>query len=165
VMFDEGCSPQTMRGCEPWFGAGVRGIGHHQPVVDSAKCQPGHSRTNARLMLIEDDFILRAHFAELLMLEGYTVTCAADGEEALRRLKAEATPALILLDIILPRLDGIRFRQIQLRTPYLRDIPTVALTSRADVCNGRDLGFTDIVRKPVNFDHLVELLARACPRT
>lgn len=117
-----------------------------------------------RVMLVEDDFILRAHLAELLMLEGYVVTCAADGAEALRRLKSEPPPAVILVDILMPRLNGIAFRKLQLETPGLRDIQTVALTSLVDIDDTADLRFADLIRKPVNLDHLLESLARLCPR-
>jgi len=118
--------------------------------------------TAPRLLLIDDDFILRAHLAELLMLEGYSVTCAADGAEALRRLEHEPLPSLILVDIMLPRMDGISFRQAQLRNPLLRDLPTIALTATRDLEGLQNLGFTEIMRKPVNFDHLTETLAKFC---
>ena len=115
-----------------------------------------------RLLLVDDDFILRAHMAELLMLEGYVVTCAADGAEALRRLAHEPLPSLILVDIMLPHMDGISFRLTQLQTPILRDVPTIAVTGTKDLDRLRAVGFTDILRKPVNFDRLTETLARFC---
>jgi CheY-like chemotaxis protein len=118
--------------------------------------------TAPRLLLIDDDFILRAHLAELLMLEGYAVTCAADGAEALRRLEMEPLPSMILVDIMLPRMSGISFRQTQLRTPHLRDVPTIALTAARDLDELERLGFSEIMRKPVNFDHLTETLAKFC---
>jgi two-component system response regulator MprA len=118
-----------------------------------------------RLMLVDDDFILRAHLAELLMLEGYTVTCAADGAEALRRLEHEPLPSLILVDIMLPRMDGVAFRQTQLRTPGLSAIPTIAVTGSKDVERLQNLGFTEIMRKPLDFDHLTETLAKFCHTT
>jgi two-component system response regulator MprA len=99
------------------------------------------------------------------MLEGYSVTCAADGAEALRRLATDLVPpSIILVDIMMPRLDGMAFRRLQLQTPKLRDIPTIALTSLAHIPDGQDLGFADVIRKPVNVDNVVELLARFCPR-
>lgn len=115
-----------------------------------------------RLLLVDDDFILRAHLAELLMLEGYNVSCAADGAEALRRLEHEPVPSLILVDIMLPRMDGPSFRKQQLESPKLRDVPTIAVTGLKDIEPLRCLGFTEILRKPVNFDRLTEILARFC---
>jgi CheY-like chemotaxis protein len=117
-----------------------------------------------RLMLVDDDFILRAHVAELLMLEGYNVTCAADGAEALRRLEHEPLPSLILLDIVLPRMDGTAFRKRQLQSPTWRDVPTVAMTATRDVSELRELGFSDILKKPVSFDRLTETIETLCRR-
>lgn len=117
-----------------------------------------------RVMLVDDDFVLRAHLAELLMLEGYLVTCAADGTEAVRRLEHEAPPSLIIMDMMLPRMDGITFRKIQLRTANLRQIPTIAITGMKGIERLRDLSFAAVLRKPINVDRLVELMARLCRR-
>jgi CheY-like chemotaxis protein len=116
-----------------------------------------------RLMLVEDDFALRAHMAELLMQEGYYVGCAADGVEAIRRLETEPQPDAILLDIVLPRVNGISVRQAQLRSPALRAIPTIAITSLQDRTPIEDLEFAAVFRKPVDFDLLMRTLTRLCP--
>ncbi len=117
-----------------------------------------------RLMLVDDDFILRANVAELLMLEGYNVTCAADGAEALRRLEHEPLPCLILLDIMLPHMDGTTFRKRQLQSPALRDVPTIAMTATPDLGELRALGFSEILKKPVSFDRLTETIDTLCHR-
>ena len=116
-----------------------------------------------RLLLVEDDFALRAHLAELLMQEGYYVGCAADGEEAIRRLQREPLPAAILLDMMLPRVNGIAFREAQMRTAGLRSIPTIAITSLKDSDHLEKLGFAAVFKKPLDFDTLTRTLARVCP--
>ena len=116
-----------------------------------------------RLLLVEDDFSLRAHLAELLMQEGYYVGCAADGAEAVRRLQTEPLPDAILLDIVLPRMNGVAVRQAQLQSPSLRAIPTVAITSLQDRTPMEGLEFTAVFRKPVDFDLLMRTLTRICP--
>jgi two-component system response regulator MprA len=116
-----------------------------------------------RLLLIEDDFALRAHLAELLMQEGYYVGCAADGEEAIRRLQREPLPAAILLDIMLPRVNGVAFREAQMRTSALRSIPTIAITSIVDSGQLTALEFAAVFKKPIDFDTLTRTLARVCP--
>jgi two-component system chemotaxis response regulator CheY len=125
--------------------------------------RPGTAPGVPRVMLIEDDFILRAHLAELMMIEGYVVTCAADGAEALRRLQQEPTPSLILVDMVLPRVDGIAFRKAQLRDPVLKQIPTIALTALKNVGDIRSLAFSAVVRKPLSFDRLLDVIAHICP--
>src|SRR5947208_3365320 len=54
---------------------------------------------------------------------------AADGREALARLRAEELPSLILLDLLMPRMDGWQFREAQLQDPSLRAIPTIVITA------------------------------------
>ena len=132
--------------------------GASEPVAS-----PRPTAESRRLLLIEDDFALRAHLAELLMQEGYYVGCAADGAEALRRLQTEPLPAAILLDIMLPRVNGMAFRAEQLRSATLRSIPTVVITSRRDTFGLEELDFAAVFRKPIDFDSLVETLNQLCP--
>lgn len=109
--------------------------------------------------------MLRQTLAELLAGEGYYVSSAADGVEALWRLEREPLPSAILLDLVLPKMNGISFREAQLESPVLRDIPTILLTATRGVRNLEPLGFTDILAKPVAFDRLVDALAKVCPST
>lgn len=118
-----------------------------------------------RLLLVEDDFMLRQNLAELLALEGYYVSSAADGAEALWRLEREPLPSAILLDLVLPKMNGISFREVQLESPALRDIPTIVLTATRGVRDLAPLGFTDILAKPVTFERLIEALAKVCRST
>ncbi len=117
-----------------------------------------------RLLLVEDDFALRAHLAELLMQEGYYVGCAADGAEALRRLQVEPLPSAILLDIMLPRVNGVVFREAQLRSSALRSIPTIAITSMKDMVDLDPLAFASVFKKPIDFDQLLDTLDNVCPK-
>ncbi len=124
---------------------------------------PNTFAVRQRLLLVEDDFMLRAHMSELLAAEGYLVSCAADGAEALARLDREPPPAAIVLDIVMPRMNGVSFREAQLQSPALRQIPTIAVTALAGAPDVRGLGFEEILQKPVQFDRLVEALAKLCP--
>jgi len=116
-----------------------------------------------RLLLVEDDFMLRAHLAELLMAEGYQVSCAADGEEALWRLVREPAPFAIILDIVMPRVNGVSFRQRQMAVPELSQIPTIALTGIKNLTDLEHLEFDRVLSKPASFDRLVEVLAQLGP--
>lgn len=119
-----------------------------------------------RILLVEDDFTLRAYLAELLIQEGYDVVCAADGAEAVGRLQREPVPpAAILLDIMLPRMGGVSFRQVQLRSADLRDVPTVAMTGTSNAKELSKLQFDAVLRKPIDLDHLVDMLAKFCPQS
>jgi len=116
-----------------------------------------------RLLLVEDDSILRAHLAELLMLEGYDVSCAADGAEALSRLLHDAPFSVIVLDLELPRIDGFCFRTVQLQSPTLREIPTIAFTSVRDPAKLPRFDFHAVIPKGTAFEPLMATLAAICP--
>jgi CheY-like chemotaxis protein len=118
-----------------------------------------------RVLLIEDDFMLRQHMAELLTAEGYHVSSAADGADALWLLGREPLPSAIILDIALPRMSGIAFREVQLQSPALRDIPTIVVSATSKRLDLESLRFAAIVPKPAPFDKLAEALAKLCPAT
>ena len=81
------------------------------------------------ILLVEDDELLRGAMKMVLEWEGYRVACAGDGREALDFLRAGETPALILLDVMLPVLDGWQFRREQRRDPELAAIPVVVVSA------------------------------------
>jgi CheY-like chemotaxis protein len=129
----------------------------------------GNARATAarpRILLVEDDFTLRAYLAELLIQEGYDVVCAADGAEAVGRLRGEpAPPAAILLDIMLPRMGGVSFRQLQLRWAELQGVPTLAMTGTSNAKELSPLRFDAVMRKPIDIDQLMNMLAKFCPQS
>ena len=116
-----------------------------------------------RLLVIEDDFVLRANLSALLIQQGFDVSCAADGAEGLERLEREPLPAAIVLDMVLPRMSGLSFRQEQLRSPAFRDIPTIAFTAIRNVAELGALGFHAVISKAGSFDRLFQILASICP--
>jgi two-component system, OmpR family, response regulator MprA len=115
--------------------------------------------TAMRIFVVEDDQAVRDALRRALELEGYGVELAGDGEEALRRLdEREVEPDAIVLDVLMPRLDGLemcrRLRRSGNRTPVLM------LTARdqvADRVAGLDAGADDYLVKPFALE---ELLAR-----
>jgi CheY-like chemotaxis protein len=89
-------------------------------------------RQKKLILIVEDDFVLRTAVAELLTSDGHDVECAADGLEALIRLDSSTRkPAVILLDITMPRMDGVRFRDLQKSLPGIASIPVIAVTGAA----------------------------------
>jgi two-component system, OmpR family, response regulator MtrA len=116
-----------------------------------------------RILLVEDDASIREVTAIGLGAAGFDVTTAADGVEGLERFRAEPFD-LVLLDIMLPRLDGYEVaRQIR-RTST---VPIVMLTARSeaiDVVVGLEAGADDYVRKPFELPELVARLRAALRR-
>jgi len=110
-----------------------------------------------KILLVEDDFALASTIAEALSDQNYTVDVASDGELALARARSEQFD-LILLDVMLPRLDGISLCKL-LRSEK-QNIPILIMTAcgtSAEQVAGLDAGADDYVIKPV---HLPVLFAR-----
>lgn len=118
----------------------------------------------ATILLVEDDEDIRELFGAFLELKGYSVLLARDGEEALDRLhRAGALPRVILLDLMMPRMDGFAFRAAQEHDPRLAAIPTVILSAdpevRKQTASLRAAGY---IRKPIDTDLLMDLIERLC---
>jgi len=103
-----------------------------------------------RILVVEDDAFTRETLTTLLAIEGFTVTGAANGQEALDQLRAGAAPDLILLDLMMPVKDGWQFRREQAEDPALASIPVVVVSAACDV--GRkaaSIGAAGFLQKPV----------------
>jgi CheY-like chemotaxis protein len=81
------------------------------------------------ILVVEDDADIRSALCAILEDEGYRVARAANGQEALGLLHAGLRPSVILLDLMMPVMDGSDFRAAQLREPELASIPVVVLTA------------------------------------
>lgn len=82
------------------------------------------------ILVVEDDRDIRDSVVEILEDEGYRVASAADGEQALSLLRsADLLPDVILLDLMMPVMDGFQFREEQLASPALAGIPVVIVTA------------------------------------
>ena len=136
-------------------------VDHPEPQRGS---RPARSPADpALILLVEDDFVLRGSLAAVLQTEGYRVECAANALEALRRLERQPTPSLILLDIMLPYMDGLEFRGLQLAAPALADIPVIVITAvgvRPDVA--AELGLRQTFFKPLERQRLLDAISRHC---
>ncbi len=111
------------------------------------------------ILIIEDDEGVRSSIRDVLETEGYSVEVAQDGGEALRRLQAEPLPSLILLDLLMPGMDGEEFRTRQLTDPRTANIPVVVLSARPDGRQrARRLHAADYLRKPMSFEELLHVV-------
>jgi CheY-like chemotaxis protein len=113
--------------------------------------------THARILVVEDDPSIREALAELLTEEGYAVASAANGAEALALLELEAPPSLILLDLMMPVMDGWAFRSAQRRDPRLSRIPVLVLSASRVGDGGpeAELAADAFLQKPFDLEALV----------
>lgn len=103
-----------------------------------------------RILLVDDDPAVRGAVSSALAGEGYDVDWFADAEEALRQLLA-TPPAVVLLDVGMPRLDGWELCEILRRQSQTREVPVLFLTGRTDVrdrITAMQVGGSDFISKP-----------------
>ena len=105
------------------------------------------------MLVVEDDAAIRVSLCDTLEDGGYCVRAAANGAEALEVLARSGPAAVILLDLMMPIMDGTAFRQRQLADPQLADIPVVIMTA-AHVRDVQHLGAASVLRKPFHIDAL-----------
>lgn len=115
-----------------------------------------------QVLVVEDNADIRGTVQLVLEAEGFQVLVAANGEEALLQLRAAATlPSVILLDLMMPVMDGYAFREVQRRDPKLCSIPIVVLTADGHAeTRAASLGAAGFLQKPVDLDELVAAVTR-----
>jgi CheY-like chemotaxis protein len=113
------------------------------------------------ILVVEDDADIRSALCAILEDEGYRVACAGDGQEALAALRSGVCPAVILLDLMMPVMDGADFRAAQLRDPHLAAIPIVVLTADGRLQDAAQaLGAAAAFAKPFELKVLLRALDR-----
>src|SRR3989442_15373957 len=119
---------------------------------------------SAPVLIIEGGPDLRDTLGGRLSGEGYQVATAGDGREGLRRLGAPPRPCLVLLDLMLPAMDGFEFRVRQLEDPELAGIPVIVFSGGGDVKQKvARLGVVASLMKPLDFEALLDCVARCLP--
>ncbi len=113
------------------------------------------------VMVVEDDALIREMVVQVLASEGFTAVAASNGAEALQVLRREyVQPSLILLDLMMPVMDGLQFRAEQLKDPTLAGIPVVVMSASGD----DEVPCADArVRKPFRIEALLDAVSRVGP--
>jgi CheY-like chemotaxis protein len=111
------------------------------------------------ILIIDDDDDLRDALAEVLVDEGYRVQQEPGGLEALQALRRGLRPDLILLDLMMPGLDGQQFRKEQLADPKLADIPVLILTAGRQPLHTGAASPDRILTKPISMTDLQRMVA------
>ena len=115
-----------------------------------------------KVLVVDDDDDIRESLVDFLLDHGYEAIGAADGLEALRTLRRpNVEPCLILLDLMMPRMDGRTFREQQLRDPALSTIPVIVISAFRDLAT-EDLSVSACMEKPLNLDALLSKMREHC---
>jgi signal transduction histidine kinase len=111
------------------------------------------------LLVVEDDADIREALDGLLSMEGFRVTGCSNGREALDWLRASPKPDLILLDLMMPIMDGWQFRVAQKDDPELANIPVLALSADS-TAKAAAIDAEAYLKKPVDYDTLIATIDR-----
>ena len=117
-----------------------------------------------RVLVVDDEPMVRETLGQVLTDEGYVVDLAVDGETALERVRA-ARPDAILLDLMMPGMNGRQFLQALREDPIHADIPVMIMTAVHGLEVNRATLAADVVEKPFNVDELLNKVALAVYRS
>jgi CheY-like chemotaxis protein len=112
-----------------------------------------------KVLIVDDEREIRDSLGELFEDEGYAVVTAANGLEALDRLREADLPCAVILDLLLPMMSGPEVYQAMQREPRLAGIPVIVITSDPSRAPAGLL----IMKKPMNLERLLSCVGQHCP--
>lgn len=116
------------------------------------------------ILIVEDDEVISNSIQELLEESGYSTIIASNGQVALDLLTVSKRPDLILLDLMMPVLDGFKFRELQLSRPEISEIPVIIMSAGGHDIQKKVMGLANgILRKPLDIAVLLEAIENHCP--
>ena len=115
------------------------------------------------VLVIDDDADIRDSIGDILELRGYRVARAANGREALDRLQHGPPPCVILLDLMMPVLNGWEFREQQSRDTRLAGVPVVVISGDGSTDEkAAKIGVSEFLRKPLELSAILDVVRRHC---
>jgi len=118
-------------------------------------------QATAPVLVVDDEDDSRAFVAMVVGMLGLKVITASDGEEALA-LARDHHPCLILLDLMMPGMDGFSFREAQLQAPELAGIPVLVMSALRAEQIRRRMGPLPAVAQPIEMDELIAQVVALC---
>lgn len=117
-----------------------------------------------QVMIVEDEMDLRETLKDLLEMTGFRAYTAENGEEGLKLLTEKGNPCLILLDLMMPVMNGWEFLD-KLKNEYketLSSIPVIVVSAAADLTDVRQRYDCHVLKKPVNIQNLISVTREHC---
>jgi len=117
-----------------------------------------------RVLLVDDDFGILDGLSDFLENEGFAVVPASNGIDALNQLRSGLRVGVIVLDVMMPMMDGWDFRAEQLADPSLRDIPVVVISASGFAQDNLQRQFyaREVLSKPLELDRFLQALKGIC---
>jgi CheY-like chemotaxis protein len=112
-----------------------------------------------KVLIVDDEREIRESLEEFFQDEGFAVSTAANGAEALARLREAEAPCVVLLDLLMPVLDGNQVYQAMQQEPRLNQVPVIVMTSDPSRAPSGLL----IMKKPMNLTRLLSTVRQHCP--
>ncbi len=113
------------------------------------------------VLIVDDEPEIRQTLAEVLDARGHRVLSAGDGQEALDLMRAHGAPSVIVLDLMMPVMDGYQFHHEQRRDPLFAGVPLVVITAGTSV-RKEELSTAEVLWKPFELHALVSAVERHC---
>ena len=127
---------------------------------DSSPALISQDSAARRVLVVDDDLGTREALTDLLQDRGYSVISAADGREALNYLRNSSPPGIVILDLMMPVMDGWEFLKYRSHDPALLAVPIIVVTATPP---RHPLPAKAVLQKPIQFESLVEMIERFLP--
>lgn len=118
-------------------------------------------KTCATILIVEDDRDIREALRQALTIEGHTVVVAENGAAGLERLASAARPCLVLLDLMMPVMNGLEFLRALRSDEVLATIPVVMVTAYRELA-AEARGTVGLVKKPIDLDAVLAFVNQYC---
>jgi CheY-like chemotaxis protein len=115
----------------------------------------------ASILIVEDDKEIRESLKDVLEIEGYQVVTASNGQEAIETLRTMPQPCLILLDLMMPVMNGWEFLKYRRTFDALATIPVAIVTAAGEI-KSQGLHAEAIIKKPIDLDVLLKWVGQFC---
>ena len=122
-----------------------------------------HTHAPGGVLVVDDDMGIRGVLTQLLQDEGHRVASAANGQEALERLAAQRPPGVILLDLMMPVMNGWEFMNRRRDDERIASIPVIVISADGQVREKANaIGAVGYLTKPIDLDRLLDTVERYC---
>ena len=114
------------------------------------------------ILIIDDSLDQQVLLRTVLEADGYRIDCTSNGEEALTHLdQTDNLPTMILLDMYMPVMGGVAFRNLQIENPRMMNIPVIVMTGATDLISAQEkTNAAEILVKPFNVASLMDVVKR-----